>query len=128
MVVIQHAFIYITVAVLLLLNNFLDYLWSRLLDIHNFLWLRGWSNNWLRLRLGWAWFRDRSFSLDLNLDLFLLGFRAQINGMPGQEPIPVVIFAVLITKEALYIEGVPIATPVVATTPRSVLTNHSHRA
>ena len=38
MVVIQHAFIYITVAVLLLFYNFLDYLWSRLLDIDNSWW------------------------------------------------------------------------------------------
>ncbi len=81
MVVIQHAFIHITVTVLLLLNNLLDYLWGRLLNIHNFL-----SNNRLglgRAWLWWTWLRDRSFSLDLNLDLFLFEFRAQIDGMPG---------------------------------------------
>ena len=127
MVVVQHAFVGVTKALLFLLDNLFDnmgrcLLRSRLLNYYHSLRLRLY---WLGLRLLDDLFDPLNFNLLLDNFWWLL---AHVDRVSCQKTIPVVMLAVLVAHKALDVKWVPVVTPVMTSTPGSIFANHAHRA
>jgi hypothetical protein len=122
MIVVEHVLVGVALAIiLLLLNNCLDSLLGRLLDIDNFgLWLDSLLRRRLRYRLR---YRLR-WILDLNT--IPSGLLTHIGRVFGQIAVPVVVLAVLIAFRTLHFKRVSLIAPDMTSTPRSVLADQFH--